>query len=349
MERTEILQSSLAFAWAFLLVLLAIPSIIYLAHIKNLLDKPNDRTVHLSLTPRLGGIAIFAGFMSALTIFGDFGENSEGVQQVLASSIILFFIGLKDDISSVSAFKKFFVQVLAVCIVVFVGDVRITNFHGVLGFWEIDSGFSYAFTIFVLIALTNSINLIDGLDGLAGSLSVLIAAVFGYYFYIGNYAYGILSVCLIGSIMGFLRYNFYKASIFMGDTGSLLLGFIISVLAVEFVEFRIVEDSPAVAIAIMIIPVVDTSRVFLMRIMIGASPFLPDRKHIHHRLIDLGMSQILTVFVLLLVNVLFIALSLLLAPLLSINWLIVAVLALAILLSVLLEALYKLKVKKSDA
>ena len=346
MERTEILQSGLAFVWAFLVVLLAIPSIIYLAHVKNLLDKPNNRTVHVSLTPRLGGIAIFAGFMSALTIFGEFGEGSEAVQHILASSIILFFIGLKDDISAVSAFKKFFVQVLAVCIVVFVGDVRITNFQGVLGFWEIDNGVSYAFTIFVLLGLTNAINLIDGLDGLAGSLVILIAGVFAFYFFQANYAYAILSVCLIGSIVGFLRYNIYKATIFMGDTGSLLLGFIISILAVEFVEFQIVPASPAVSIAILIIPIVDTFRVFIMRIIAGTSPFLPDRKHVHHRLMDIGLSQLMTVFTLLLINVFYIILSLYLSTLLSVNWLIAVLVGVSGLFSFVLEFLFNLKQKK---
>lgn len=346
MERTEILQSGLAFAWAFLVVLLAIPSIIYLAHVKNLLDKPNKRTVHISLTPRLGGIAIFAGFMSALTIFGDFGEGSEAVQHILASSIILFFIGLKDDISSVSAFKKFFVQILAVCIVVFVGDVRITNFHGVLGFWELENGVSYAFTIFVLLGLTNAINLIDGLDGLAGTLVVLIAGVFGFYFYQANYAYGILSVCLIGSIAGFLRYNIYKATIFMGDTGSLLLGFIISILAVEFVEFQIVTASPAVAIAILIIPIVDTFRVFIMRIIAGTSPFLPDRKHVHHRLVDIGLSQLMTVVTLLLINITYIISAIFLSSILSVNWLIVVLIVVSGVLSFVLELLFNMKQKK---
>src|SRR5690606_32821524 len=102
----------------------------------------NKRTVHASLTPRLGGLAIFAGFVSSITLFGDFGEHSFGAQQVLASTIILFFIGLKDDISPVSATKKFFVQILSISIVVFAGDVRITNFHGILGMWQLEESIS---------------------------------------------------------------------------------------------------------------------------------------------------------------------------------------------------------------
>lgn len=346
MDRTEILQSALAFTWAFVLVLFAIPSIIYLAHVKNLLDKPNKRTVHVSLTPRLGGLAIFAGFMSALTIFGDFSDGDLAVQHILASTIILFFIGLKDDIQPVSAFKKFFVQILAVCIVVFVGGVRISNFHGLFGLWQLDEGFSYVFTIFVIIGLTNAINLIDGLDGLAASLVTLIASVFGFYFFQGGYAYGILSVCLVGSIIGFLRYNFYKATIFMGDTGSLLLGFICSILAVEFVELKVVPGSPAVAVAVVIVPIVDTLRVFIMRTLAGTSPFKPDRKHIHHRLIDLGLSQIATVLTLLSINITFIVVAITLSERISVSWLMLVIVVSALGLSFLLELLHKMKMRK---
>ncbi|MEQ9147933.1 MAG: MraY family glycosyltransferase, partial [Cytophagales bacterium] len=167
----EIYDYILPFLWSFLLAVFAIPSIIFVAHIKNLLDEPNKRTVHMSLTPRLGGLAIFAAFMSSLTIFGtlDFG-----IQQLLAGCIILFFIGLKDDLVSVSAFKKFFVQILAAGIIIFIGDIRITSFQGVFGIFEIDDKLSYLFTFLVIMGISNSINLIDGMDGLAGSILLII-------------------------------------------------------------------------------------------------------------------------------------------------------------------------------
>ena len=130
-----IIDIVLSFVWAFVVAVFAIPSIIYVAHLKNLLDEPNFRAVHTNLTPRLGGMAIFAGFMSAVTIFG---EVTPQIQRLLASTLILFFIGLKDDISSVSAFKKFFVQILATGIVMFLGDVKINDFQGFLGFEMID-------------------------------------------------------------------------------------------------------------------------------------------------------------------------------------------------------------------
>lgn len=299
------IQLFLSFCWSFLVALFAVPSIIYVAHLKNILDKPNIRTVHESLTPRLGGLAVFAGFMSALTIFGDLGN---GVQQLLAGCIILFFIGLKDDLVTISAFKKFAVQLLATGIVMIIADIRIRDFQGIFGIFELPIGISYAFTFLVIVGITNAINLIDGLDGLAGTIVLIIATTFGWFFYrfggpsFQNYAF--VAVCLIGGILGFLRYNFHRANIFMGDTGSLVCGFIISVLTIQFIEMRAVPSSPSVALGILFIPLFDTMRVFLIRIMKGISPFTPDKNHVHHRFMAMGFQQISTVLILAGINIL---------------------------------------------
>lgn len=293
-----------SFTWAFLISVFAIPSIIQVAHKKRLLDEPNTRTVHEMLTPRLGGLAIFAGFISALTIFGGVDY---GIQNLLAGCVLIFFVGLKDDIVSVSAFKKFLVQLLGTCIIILMADVRITSFQGILGIYELNDKFSYAFTFVLVVGLTNAYNLIDGLDGLAGSIILVACMVFGTYFSMsgessGYFLYGFVAFSLVGGVLGFLRYNFYKAKIFMGDTGSLVCGFIVSVLAIQFIEMKPVSNSASVAVATLIIPILDTSRVFLLRIMMGRSPFSPDKNHIHHRLIDIGFSQIATVFILIVIN-----------------------------------------------
>ncbi|WP_202923365.1 MraY family glycosyltransferase [Pontibacter pudoricolor] len=301
----KIIHLVLSFTWAFLIAIFAVPSIIRVAHLKNILDQPNFRTIHAELTPRLGGLAMFAGFMSALTIFADLDN---GVQQLLAGCVILFFIGLKDDLIAISAMKKFAVQLLATGIVMFIADIRITSFQGIFGVGELQIGVSYMFTFLVIIGITNSINLIDGLDGLAGTLVLIATVTFGVYFYLfggldyGNYA--AVAFCLVGGVVGFLRYNFHKATIFMGDTGSLLCGFIISVLAIQFIEMRHVPASPSVALGILFIPVFDTLRVFSIRIFSGKSPFIPDKNHVHHRLLALGFNQIGTVLLLALINLL---------------------------------------------
>lgn len=298
------IQLILSFLWSFLVALFAVPSIIYVAHLKNILDKPNMRTVHESLTPRLGGLAVFAGFMSALTIFGDL---SNGVQQLLAGCIILFFIGLKDDLVTISAFKKFIVQLLATGIVMVIADIRVTSFQGILGIHDLPDGVSYAFTFLVIIGVTNAINLIDGLDGLAGTMVLIIASTYGWFFFIHggpmyqNYAY--VAVCLIGGILGFLRYNFHKATIFMGDTGSLVCGFIVSVMTIQFIEMRAVSSAPSIGIGILFVPLFDTLRVFTIRIAKGISPFSPDKNHVHHRILAMGFSQISTVVILAIINI----------------------------------------------
>ncbi|KAA9331694.1 undecaprenyl/decaprenyl-phosphate alpha-N-acetylglucosaminyl 1-phosphate transferase [Hymenobacter busanensis] len=287
----------------------AVPSVIYIAHLKNMLDQPNKRTVHALLTPRLGGVAIFAGFMSALTIFANLGN---GVQALLAGCIVLFFVGLKDDLVSISASKKLVGQLLATGIVMFMADVRVTSFQGIFGIHALPVSFSYAFTFLVITGITNAVNLIDGLDGLAGSVVIIIVGTFGFYFYryggqdFGNYVF--VAVCVIGGILGFLRYNFHKATIFMGDTGSLVCGFIVSVLTVQFIEMGLRTGqpfgsaNPAVAAGILFVPLFDTLRVFTVRVLKGTSPFTPDKNHIHHRILAMGFQQISTVLLLVLLN-----------------------------------------------
>ena len=299
---------ALSWMWALLIALFAVPSIIYIAHLKNMLDTPNGRTVHQSLTPRLGGVAVFAGFMSALTIFADLRN---GVQQLLAGCIVLFFVGLKDDLVSISVAKKFVGQLLASGIVMIMADVRITSFQGILGIGTLPIGVSYAFTFVVIIGITNAINLIDGL---AGTIVLIIATTLGYYFYayggaqFGNYVF--VAVCLVGGMLGFLRYNFHRATIFMGDTGSLVCGFIISILTIQFIEMglRVGQPfgaaAPGVALGILFVPLFDTLRVFLLRMLAGHSPFSPDKNHIHHRILAMGFSQIMTVLLLGLLNAL---------------------------------------------
>ncbi|SNC77354.1 UDP-N-acetylmuramyl pentapeptide phosphotransferase/UDP-N-acetylglucosamine-1-phosphate transferase [Hymenobacter gelipurpurascens] len=303
------IQLGLSSLWAFLVSMFAVPSIIYIAHLKNMLDTPNVRTVHESLTPRLGGVAVFAGFMSALTIFADLGH---GIQQLLAGCIVLFFVGLKDDLVSISVAKKFIGQLLATGIVMIMADVRITSFQGILGVQELPVGISYAFTFLVIVGITNAINLIDGLDGLAGTIVLIIVSTFGYYFYAyggPNYQnYAFVSVCVIGGMLGFLRYNFHKASIFMGDTGSLLCGFIVSILTIQFIEMGLTvgqpfaSASPSVAAGILFVPLFDTLRVFTVRMLAGRSPFAPDKNHVHHRILAMGFQQISTVMLLGLLN-----------------------------------------------
>ncbi len=295
------LQIALSFIWSLLVALFAVPTIIRVAYSKKILDIPNYRKVHEDLIPRLGGVAIFTGFMTAVTIFG---RMDHGVQQLLAGTLVIFFVGVKDDIIDVSVFKKFFVQVLACGIIMFIADIRITSFQGIFNVEELSIGYSYAFTFMVVLCITNSINLIDGLDGLAGSIVLISSIVFGIYFFPVLPGYTFVAFSLAGGVLGFLRYNMVAAKIFMGDTGSLVCGFILSVIAIQFIEYEVVSTAPAMAVAVLFVPLFDTIRVFSIRIYHGNSPFSPDRRHVHHSLLRWGMSHLKVVITLSIVNIL---------------------------------------------
>lgn len=293
----------LCFLWALVISMFAIPSIIYVAERKQLLNFPNERTTHVVSVPRLGGLAIFSGFISAIMIFG---QVTREVQYLLASCLVIFYIALKDDLVTVSAFKKFFVQILATGILVFIGDFRITNFHGLFGIFQLELGVSYAFTMVTVIAITNSINLIDGIDGLAGTLVLLIIVIIAstLYYYEIERPMILVSSSLAGSLIGFLRYNIKKANIFMGDAGSLVCGLSVSALLITFVEKVPESNSPIIGMSIVFVPIVDTLRITVVRIFNGKSPFSSDKNHIHHKLLFAGLNSIAIVTTLCLLNLL---------------------------------------------
>lgn len=291
----------LCFFWGLVITLFAMPSIIYVAESKKLLNFPNERTTHIVSVPRLGGLAIFAGFLSAIMIFGEVTRN---IQYLLAGCIILFYIAIKDDLVAVSAFKKFFVQILATGILVFLGDFRIENFNGLLGIYELPIGSSYAFTMVTVLAVTNSINLIDGINGLAGSLIVLAGLIMAalFWFLPQEKPFVLVSVALAGSVLGFLRYNFGAAKIFMGDTGSLVCGFVISALLIRSIQTIPYPNAPVLVMSIVFVPIVDTLRITFIRILDGRSPFSSDKNHIHHKLLFAGFGPIGIVTILSILN-----------------------------------------------
>jgi UDP-GlcNAc:undecaprenyl-phosphate/decaprenyl-phosphate GlcNAc-1-phosphate transferase len=301
---------------AFLITYFAIPVIIRVAKEKKLFDEPDARKVHKTVIPTLGGLGIFAGFILATLISMPLGITSE-LQFFLAATIVIFFLGIKDDILMLSATKKFAGQLLAAGIIIFFGDVQLNNMYGFLGIHEIPYVASVFLTFFTIIVITNSFNLIDGVDGLAGSLALVTSLVFGVYFYLsGEVTYSVMAFALAGTIVGFLIYNFSPAKIFMGDTGSLLLGLLNSIFVVKFINTGGVPEAvvsvgstPAVGFAILIVPLFDTLRVFALRIISRRSPFSPDRNHIHHFLLDLGLSHMKVVLVLVSANIMFIGLA----------------------------------------
>ncbi|MDQ6724333.1 MAG: undecaprenyl/decaprenyl-phosphate alpha-N-acetylglucosaminyl 1-phosphate transferase, partial [Thermoproteota archaeon] len=235
----------------------------------------------------------------------------------LAAAMVIFFLGIKDDILVLSATKKFIGQLIAAGIIIKFGGIEINNLHGFLGINAIPHITSYILTAFTIIVVTNSFNLIDGVDGLAGSLGLLTSTIFGIYFFIsGQIMYSVMALSLAGSLFAFLIYNFSPAKIFMGDTGSLLIGLLNSIFAIKFMAVAANPESalpllsaPALAFAILIVPLFDTLRVFSLRIFNRRSPFSPDRNHIHHFLLELGLSQRMITLICVSANIVFIILA----------------------------------------
>jgi len=300
---------------SFGITFLAIPVIIKVSEEKMLFDIPDSRKIHISPIPSLGGLGIFAGFVIASLLTISFSSAPE-FQFFIAASMVIFFLGIKDDILIISPLKKFIGQVLAAFLIIFKGGVQIKSMHGFLGVFELPEIFSLILTYFTVIVVINSFNLIDGVDGLAGMLGFMATSILGLYFLeINLIPYAILSFAIAGSVAAFLIFNFQPAKIFMGDTGSLLIGLLSAILVIKFINVASLpsvrmplESSPAIGFALLMIPLLDTLRVFAIRIIVHRrSPFTPDRNHIHHLLLDKGFTHQKITLSLVLINLFFIA------------------------------------------
>ncbi|MBS1738606.1 MAG: undecaprenyl/decaprenyl-phosphate alpha-N-acetylglucosaminyl 1-phosphate transferase [Bacteroidetes bacterium] len=301
---------------AFIITYFSIPVIIEVAENKKLFDEPDARKVHKEVIPTLGGLGIFAGFIIA-TLMGTPPAMANVLQYFVAACLVIFFLGIKDDILILSASKKFIGQVIAAIIIMKFGGIQIVNMYGFLGIHELPPTASVLLSLFTIVLITNSFNLIDGVDGLAGSLGVFTSTIFGLYFlYTGQMLYAVMGLSLAGSLIAFLIYNFQPAKIFMGDTGSLLIGLLNSIFVIKFIlvassptSILPLESAPAIGFAVLIVPLFDTLRVVSLRILSRRSPFSPDRNHIHHFLLDLGLGPRMIVLTCLTANLLFIALA----------------------------------------
>jgi len=303
----------LAFFSAFLIVLAGTPVLIKVAKLKHLVDEPGEeRKLHHKSIPTLGGILIFASTIITYCLWfparesWQLGTNYNPLEAlnefkyVLASMFVLFFIGLKDDIIGLDPMKKLAVHLFIGFILVVSADIRLTEFWGLFEVDKLPYWVSVLLSVFIYIVIVNAINLIDGVDGLAGGVGLIGSLTFTYWFYrSGDLPLALLATGLAGSLFGFLIFNFHPARIFMGDSGSLIIGVTMYVLAMKMIEFPPAKLSmalqdvskPVLAMAILAYPLIDTLRVFTLRILKGRSPFRADKNHIHHRLLELGLKH----------------------------------------------------------
>jgi UDP-N-acetylmuramyl pentapeptide phosphotransferase/UDP-N-acetylglucosamine-1-phosphate transferase len=314
-------------------VLLSTPSLIKVAILKRLFDAPGDtRKLHTRMIPTIGGIMIFAGTVFSYALWFPSQKMHDGIELynavndfrfILSTLLVMFFVGVKDDIIGTAPVKKLVAHVLVGMVLVLMADIRIVSMHGIFGIDVLPYWASVFLSLFTYIVVVNAFNLIDGVDGLAGGVGFIASSAFGAWFALaGDYAMAALAIALAGSLLGFLFFNFNPAKIFMGDSGSLTIGLTISILAIKLIsydvgsihnEFILNVSKPIFAMAVLVYPLIDTLRIFIYRAVQGVSPFSADRNHLHHRLIDIGCSHRKTVLIIYFVNVFVIGLTLLLS------------------------------------
>lgn len=302
---------------AIVITYLIIPVTIKIAKINGFIDQPVERSSHVEGTPSLGGIGIYLGFILSVCFWIPENELIE-LKYLLCTTLIIVLVGIIDDLLKIKPLEKLLGQFLATILVVYYLDIYLTNLHGFIGLNKLPLFLNYPISFFVILTIINGFNLIDGINGLASGVGLLVSLFFGIWFFLAaEVAYAIIALGLAGAIIAFLKYNYTPAKIFMGDTGSLLVGLVCAVLTIKFIELNATiptksiqfSASPIIAIAILIIPLSDTIRVFTLRLIGGRSPFSPDRNHIHHILLDAGFNHMNATGILLAFNGFIIGLS----------------------------------------
>ncbi|MBR4263685.1 MAG: undecaprenyl/decaprenyl-phosphate alpha-N-acetylglucosaminyl 1-phosphate transferase [Paludibacteraceae bacterium] len=304
---------------SFLIGWIAMPFVLKIAKTKGFVVRPNKRMSHTGEVPNIGGLNICFSFLLCYMLF-EFNQMEQN-QFFMIGILAIMTIGFIDDVLVLTPIAKLLGETLAGIAMIGFADLRITHLHGLFGIEQIGIIPSYLISLFILIAIINAINLIDGVDGLASGLGILYCSFFAVWFGLaGEQTWSVLAICLIGALAVFFIFNVFgkRGKIFMGDSGSLLLGYMLTAFVFRFCELNAyhlvpeylhMDAAPAVAICVLTVPLFDTIRVSLTRIKKHRSPFLPDKNHIHHLLLRTGLNHIQTTCVLLSVSLLFIALA----------------------------------------
>lgn len=309
-----------AFIFSFITTYFVIPAIIEIARVKHLFDVPGERASHTTSIPTLGGLGIFIGFILSVTFWTNF-TTYPGMQYIEFALVLTFFVGIKDDIIAMSPAKKAVGLLIASLVLTIWGNIRITSFYGILGIYDLPTSVSIIFSIITIFGIINAFNLIDGINGLCASMAMVALVSLGAWFQLVadpmSLQRVIVIAALVGSLAAFLRYNITPAKIFMGDTGSLIVGLLVAIFSIEFLEankhyassFHLENASPLVAMSVIAVPLSDMIRVFFVRLLQKKSPFYPDRNHIHHILLDLGCSHMKATVILTIISISFVVVA----------------------------------------
>ena len=298
----QVLFMIFAFIVSFAFTFATTPLVRRFAFKIGAIDIPKDnRRMHKKPTPRIGGLAIIFGFTVGTLCFA---QPSRQLYGTLAGAAIIAVMGVIDDCKNLPAKLKFVIQIIAALVVVFAGDIKIDvftnpNFLSDNPYWVLPEWLSVTLTVIWIVFITNAVNFIDGLDGLAAGVSAIMSISLVFIsIRVGEYSIAILGIALMGSCFGFLPFNFNPPKIFMGDTGSTFLGFMLATLSIQGVFKSYAVISFAVPLLILGLPLFDALFAMIRRILRGQSPMTADRGHLHHRLVDMGFSQKQTVFIL---------------------------------------------------
>ncbi|MGB4293672.1 MAG: MraY family glycosyltransferase, partial [Bacteroidales bacterium] len=289
-----------------------IPAVNRLARARNLFDQPGERSSHSHPVPRLGGAMIFAGVILGSILFTDLVTASE-LKYIIAGMLVLFFIGIKDDLVTLTPFKKAIGQFIAALIIVVCANIRITDCYGIFNIEKLAYVPSIIISIILIMGLINSINFIDGIDGLASGIGIMASMVFGIFFIENEHiSYAVICFSLAGSLAAFFYFNVLskKNKIFMGDTGSMIIGYLLAVFTIYLIEMPSPENpvekalpiAPAMSLAILFIPIFDGLRVSLIRFIHGKSIFRPDKNHIHHKILNITGNHLKATIIIIISN-----------------------------------------------
>ena len=315
-----ILMSFLSVIYSFVLVYYLVPKITWVIVRRKLNDVPNNRSSHTVATPTMAGVSFFVVLILTVFFTQQFDQEQVGVS-LIASNTLIFISGLKDDLVGISPRAKLFIQFCATLFLFYQSGWQEPTLHGLFGIHEIPVALYYTLLTTMVLTIVNAYNLIDGVDGLAATIGMVVFSIFSVIFYAAGMSfYYLLCLSFVGMLLAYIYYNFSSTKkIFMGDTGSLLIGFCIAFLALKFLSiapaeyrhFRFkMENKIFVLTAILCIPLIDTFRVMGIRMWAKKSPFYPDRNHMHHVLIDSGLSHLKTTLVLGFVNFIVVILTL---------------------------------------
>lgn len=294
------------------------PRLVRIAAMKMIVDNPDARKLQKEPIPILGGVAVIFGAVLGISCTAVFPETvfNDTIVLIIAVMIVMLYTGTMDDILELTPRLRFLIEIMSVCALIFVGGFRLDDLHGLWGVSVLPDWVAVPLTVFACVGIINAMNLIDGVDGLSSGFCITACAIFSAVFFkAGDMMMFILSMALIGAMIPFFMHNVFgeRSKMFIGDGGTLVMGAVMSIFVVRVLgvgspvaqfwdQSHAGMSAVAFTLAVLCVPVFDTLRVMVTRMLQGRSPFHPDKTHLHHMFIDLGFSHVGTTFSIILLN-----------------------------------------------